>query len=155
LLYLDRQCFGAALSHVERAAEINPANPVTKADLGILLSRIGRAEEGLEYLRDARRIDPYFAPLLYRPAPGVAQFVMRRYVQALEEFDRGAPTDAEASAMMAGCCAKLGLAERTQRPFENACGGSGRDDSSSGCGPERTEAGWPKSRAGPSVIQLT
>jgi adenylate cyclase len=113
-VYLDRQCFGAALSHVERAAEINPANPVTKADLGVLLSRIGRAEEGLEYLRDARRIDPYFAPLLYRSAPGVAQFVMRRYVQALEEFDRGAPTDAEASAMMAGCCAKLGLAERTQ-----------------------------------------
>ena len=95
-LYLERRCFDAALSHMERAVEINPANPANKADLGILLTRIGRAEEGLEHLRDARRIDPYFGPSWYWPALGVAQFVMRRYVEALAEFDRGAPTGAEA-----------------------------------------------------------
>ena len=70
---------------------INPANPANKADLGILLCRIGRAEEGLEHLRDARRIDPYFGPSWYWPALGVAQFVMRRYAEALADFDRGAP----------------------------------------------------------------
>jgi TolB-like protein/DNA-binding winged helix-turn-helix (wHTH) protein len=61
-LYLERRCFDTALRHMERANEINPANPASKADLGILLTRIGRAEEGLESMRDARRIDPYFGP---------------------------------------------------------------------------------------------
>jgi adenylate cyclase len=112
-LHMERQHFGAALSHLERAVEINPANPVNTTDLGIVLSRVGRAEQGLEHLRDARRTDPYL-PSFYRPAPGVAQFVMRRYVEALAEFDRGEPTRAEALAIMAGCCAKLGLAERTR-----------------------------------------
>jgi adenylate cyclase len=113
-LYADRRCFGAALSHLERAVEINPANPVNNANLGIFLTRIGRAEEGLEHLRQARRIDPYFGPSFYLPAQGIAQFVMHRYVEALAEFDRVAQTSAEAFAMMAGCCAKLGLAERTR-----------------------------------------
>ena len=114
LLYLERRCFDLALSHLERAIEINPANPTTKADLGILLSRIGRAEEGLEHLRDARRMDPYFGPSWYWPTLGVAQFVLRRYAEALADFDRGAPRGADTSAMMAGCCAKLGLVERAR-----------------------------------------
>jgi len=77
-----------------------------------LLSRIGRAEEGLEHLRHAQRIDSYFDPPWYSPGLGSAQFVLRRYAEALADFDRGAPTDAGTSAMMAGCCAKLGLAKR-------------------------------------------
>ena len=46
-LYLERRCFDLALKHMEHAVEINPANPTTKADLGVLLSQIGRAEEAL------------------------------------------------------------------------------------------------------------
>jgi adenylate cyclase len=113
-LQMNRRCFGAALSHMERAIEINPANPANKADLGILLCRIGRAEEGLEHLRDARRIDPYFGPSWYWPALGTAQFVLRRYVEALADFDRGASTAAGTSAVLAGCCAKLGLLDRAR-----------------------------------------
>jgi TolB-like protein/DNA-binding winged helix-turn-helix (wHTH) protein/tetratricopeptide (TPR) repeat protein len=113
-LYLERSCFDAALSQMERAIEINPANPATKADLGIVLTRLGRAEEGLEHLRDARRIDPYFGPSWYWRVLGVAQFVLRRYAEALADFDRGAPAGACEIAMMAGCCAKLGLVERAR-----------------------------------------
>jgi tetratricopeptide (TPR) repeat protein len=114
LLYMERRCFDLALTHLERAIEINPANPTTKADLGLVLTRIGRAEEGLEHLRDARRMDPYFGPSWYWQALGVAQFVLRRYVEALADFDRGAPTDPHMSAIMAGCCAKLGLVKRAR-----------------------------------------
>jgi adenylate cyclase len=115
LLYLGRRCFDLALNHLEHAIEINPANPTTKADFGILLSRIGRAEEGLERLRDARRMDPYFGPSWYWPMLGLSQFMLRRYAEALADFDRGgAPRGADTSAMMAGCCAKLGLVERAQ-----------------------------------------
>jgi adenylate cyclase len=112
-VYLERRCFDLALSHMERAVEINPANPTTKADLGIVLSRIGRAEEGLKHLRDARRIDPYFGPSWYWPTLGGAQFVLRRYVEALADFDRGATRGVD-SVMMAACCAKLGLVERAR-----------------------------------------
>jgi adenylate cyclase len=113
-LYLERRCFDLALKHLERAVEINPANPTTKADLGVLLSRIGRAEEALERLRDARRMDPYFGPSWYWPTLGVAQFVLRRYTEALADFDRSAPSGADMPAIMAGCCAKLGQVERAR-----------------------------------------
>jgi TolB-like protein/tetratricopeptide (TPR) repeat protein len=114
LLLLERRSFELALRHMERAVEINPANPAIQADFGMLLSSIGRAEEGLERLRNARRADPYFGPSWYWPALGVAQFVLRRYAEALADFDRGAPSSAETFAIMAGCCAKLDLADRAQ-----------------------------------------
>jgi len=114
LLLLERRSFDLALRHLERAVEINPANPWNQADFGMLLSRIGRAAEGLERLRNARRLDPYFGPSWYWPALGVAQFVLRRYEEALADFDRVTPSSADALAMMAGSCAKLGFAKRTQ-----------------------------------------
>ena len=113
-LYLERRCYDLALMHLERAIELNPADPTTKADLGILLSRIGRAEEALEHLRDARRMDPYFGPSWYWRTLGVAQFVLRRYTEALADFDRSAPSGADMPAIMAGCCAKLGQVERAR-----------------------------------------
>jgi adenylate cyclase len=113
-LYMERRSFDAALSHMERAVEINPANPATRADLGMLLSRIGRAEEGLELLRDAKRVDPFFGPSWYWSALGVAQLMLRRYAEALADFERGELRGADTSAIVAGCCAKLGLVERAR-----------------------------------------
>jgi adenylate cyclase len=113
-LYLERRSFDLALSHLERALEINPANPATRADLGMLLSRIGRAEVGLAQLRAARRADPYFGPSWYWPVLGTTQFVLRRYAEALAHFDQGGPAGADTCAMMAGCCARLGLLERAR-----------------------------------------
>jgi TolB-like protein/class 3 adenylate cyclase len=107
---LDRRSFDLALRHMERALEINPASPWIRADFGRHLSNVGRAEEGLEMLRNARRADPYFRPPWYWRALGLAQFVLRRYADALADFDRAARNCPRFSlAMMAGCCAKLGL----------------------------------------------
>ncbi len=113
-LYWQRRSFDLALSHTERAIAINPANPTLKADLGSLLSRIGRAEEGLERLREAQIADPFFGPGWFWQALGLAQFVLRRYPEALLDFERQAPTTSDTSAIMAGCCAKLGLIERAK-----------------------------------------
>jgi adenylate cyclase len=114
LLYLERRSFDLALRHMERALDINPANPWTQADVGTLLSRIGRAEEGLKRLANARDMDPYFGPSWYWPAVGIAQFVLRHYADALRNFDRGSLNSAATLGIMAGCCAKLGLADRAQ-----------------------------------------
>ncbi len=114
-IYLDRGSFDLALRHIERAVEINPMNQWIQADLGTVLSRIGRTEEGLELLRNSRRMDPYFGPSWYWRGLAIAQFVLRRYTEALADFDRGAPNSrCYALAMMAGCCAKLGLPDRAR-----------------------------------------
>jgi adenylate cyclase len=113
-VYLQQQSFDLALHHMERAVEINPANPWNQADFGIFLTFIGRAEEGIERLRNARRADPYFEPSWYRTSLGIAQFVLRRYADALADLDRGASSNVDRLAIMAGCCAKLGLADRAQ-----------------------------------------
>ena len=116
-LNLDRRFFDLALRHMERAIEINPANAWNQADFGNVLCSLGRAEEGLERLRSARRADPYFGPSWYWPSLGRAQFLLRRYADALADFDRGAAGAADL-AVMAGCCAKLGLADRARELVE-------------------------------------
>jgi TolB-like protein/DNA-binding winged helix-turn-helix (wHTH) protein len=113
-LYQERRSFELALRHMERAVEINPANPATQADFGILLSHIGRAEEALERFAAACRADPYFGPSWYMPAVAFAEFVLRRYADALRNFDRGSTGTVGRLGMMAGCCAKLGLSERAR-----------------------------------------
>jgi len=114
-IYFERRHFDLALSHYQRGVEINPVNPWNQVDLGYLLSYIGRAEEALELLWNARRADPYLGPRWYWRSLGVAQFVLRRYADALADFDRGADNCPRyALAMMAGCCGKLGLLDRAR-----------------------------------------
>jgi TolB-like protein len=114
-IHQRRGSFDLARHHVERGVEINPANPWIQGDYGYLLAYIGRAEEALEILRAARRADPYFGPPWYWRGLGIAQFVLRRYADALADFDRGATNSPRfVLALMAGCCAKLGRTERAR-----------------------------------------
>jgi TolB-like protein/DNA-binding winged helix-turn-helix (wHTH) protein len=114
-LYYFRQSFDLALHHYERAVEINPNNQWNLADLGGMLAQIGRPEEGLERLRDARRADPFFGPSWYWRVVGATKFVLRRYDEALADFERvQANSPPYALAMMAGCSIKLGQAERAK-----------------------------------------
>jgi tetratricopeptide (TPR) repeat protein len=114
-VYLDLRSFELALRHMERSVEINPNNQWNWADLGVHLSHIGRAEEGLEILRKARRMDPYFGPPWYWRGLGFTQFVLRRYADALADFDRQTEnTPGWCLAVMAGCCAKLGDSNRAR-----------------------------------------
>src|SRR5260370_20222864 len=115
LFYLERRLFDLALHHATRGLEMNPANQWNRADLGIVLCHIGRAEEGLEMLRNARRVDPYFGPRWYWRALGLAQFVLRRYADALPDFERGVSNNSlRALAMLAACHAALGHSERAR-----------------------------------------
>jgi adenylate cyclase len=114
-LYLERRLFDQALHHTTRGVEINPANQWNQADLGLLLCYIGRAEEALEMLRNARHMDPYFGPRWYWRGLGLAQFVLRRYADALPDLERGVTNNSLWSlAILAACCAKLGHAERAR-----------------------------------------
>jgi len=112
---LEQRLFDLALHHAARGVEMNPANQWNRADFGIVLSHLGRAEEGLELLRDARRADPYFVPGWYWRGLGTAQFVLRRYADALPDFERGVTSNSlRALAMLAACHANLGQSERAR-----------------------------------------
>ena len=118
-MYLERRSFDLALRHTERGVEINPANQWNQADLGIILAYTGRAEEGLQKLRDAQRADPYFGPRWYWRGLGLAQFVLRRYADAVPDFERGATDHSlRAMTMLAGCYARLGLTNRARETIE-------------------------------------
>lgn len=108
-LYLDRRSFDLALRHTERGVEINPSNPWNRADFGIVLTYVGRAQEALESLREATRLDPFFGPPWYWRILGITLFVLRRYAEAIPELERGvAKGSTVALAVLAGCYAKLG-----------------------------------------------
>lgn len=114
LVHLDLRSFDLALNHMQRAVEINPANPWHQADFGCLLCHIGRAEEALDRLLNARQTDPFLGPPWYWQALGLTQFVLHRYSEALGDFDRATAKSHHNLAIMAGCCAKLGLPDRAE-----------------------------------------
>ena len=101
-------------------------------------------KKGSSGCASARRADPYFGPSWYWPSVGLAQFVLRRYADALADFDRGATGLAEVEqrtsrhlAMMAGCCAKLGLADRARELVARCLAGSPRGHHRQACGQDR------------------
>ena len=115
-IHLERRDFHMALYHMERGVEINPANPWNRVDLGYLFSYIGRAAAAVETFQSARQADPYIGPPWYWRSLGVAQFALRRYVEALENLERGAANaPGYVLAIMAGCCAKLGYTGRARQ----------------------------------------
>jgi len=111
---LLRRAFDSALSHVERAVEINPANPWILADLGHVLIHLGRPEEGMNRMIEARRRDPFYGPDWYWRALGLGKFVARRHAEALDDLERRSAKGFFCSALEAACRAELGQAERAR-----------------------------------------
>jgi TolB-like protein/tetratricopeptide (TPR) repeat protein len=111
---LLRRSFDLALQHMRRAIEINATNQWNTADMGRTLSYIGRAEEAIAWFKRAREIDPYFDPGWYWLGLGRTHMILRRYDQALEEFERSSPRSYRIAAYMAGCHARLGAIGRAR-----------------------------------------
>ena len=108
-LCLDRRLWDLALHHTRHGAELNRANQWNRADLGNVLTYLGRAEEGLALLQEARRVDPYFGPAWYWRSVGVAEFLLGRYADALAALERGVKGNtAVGLALVAACHAQLG-----------------------------------------------
>jgi adenylate cyclase len=61
-VHLKRRSFDLAEAHYRRAVEMNPNNPTNMADMGDLLTHLGRPEEAIAWLEKAKRVDPFFDP---------------------------------------------------------------------------------------------
>jgi len=111
-VYLHRKAFDLAEQHKLRALELNPCDPEQIACLGILYTFLGRADEGIAWLEQAKRIDPYFDPAWWWNMVGVAHFVAFRYDEALAAFRRSSSTPVWVHAYQAACCALSGQMDR-------------------------------------------
>ena len=117
---LYRRAYELALMHMRRSVEINPNNPWNRADMGLVLTYTGPAQEALEWLKSAREIDPYFDPPWYWRQSGQTYMVLRRFEEALAMFELIPLRTPRASAYVAACHARLGGPEAA-RPYVAEC----------------------------------
>jgi adenylate cyclase len=96
-----------ALYHQERALALNPNDDLIVVQQGEMLTWIGQAEEGIEWIQKAMRLNPYH-PERFWSHLGRAYFVARRYGEAVKAFQRISRTDHSHLAFLAACHAQLG-----------------------------------------------
>jgi adenylate cyclase len=96
-----------AVYHQDRALSLNPNDDLTVVQQGEILTWIGRPEEGIKWIKDAMRLNPYH-PERYWSHLGRAYFVAHHYEEAIESFRRIAVLDHTHHGFMATSYAYLG-----------------------------------------------
>jgi adenylate cyclase len=102
--------FDKAIYHQERAVHLNPNDDLIVVQQGELLTWLGRAEEGIDWIRQAMRLNPYH-PARFWGHLGRALFVARRYTEAIDAINRISPLDAGYHALLAAAQAGNGAAD--------------------------------------------
>jgi adenylate cyclase len=96
-----------AVYHQARALSLNPNDDLVVVQEGELLTWLGRADEGVEWIRKAMRLNPYH-PERFWSHLGRACFVARRYGEAIDALKCITQPDAGQHALLAACHARLG-----------------------------------------------
>ena len=99
--------YDKALYHQERALALNPNDDLIAVQQGEVLTWIGQAEKGIEWIQKAMRLNPYH-PETFWSHLGRAYFVARRYGEAVKAFQRRSRTGQTHWAFLAACYAQLG-----------------------------------------------
>ena len=96
-----------ALYHQERALALNSNDDLIVVQQGEVLTWIGQADQGIEWMQKAMRLNPYH-PERFWSHLGRAYFVARRYPEAVKAFQRISRPDHSHLAFLAACHAQLG-----------------------------------------------
>jgi adenylate cyclase len=104
---ITQHAFDKAVHHQERALRLNPNDDLIVVQQGELLTWLGRAGEGVEWIRKAMRLNPYH-PERFWGHLGRAHFVARQYREAIECYRHFAAPDTSGHAYFAACHARLG-----------------------------------------------
>jgi adenylate cyclase len=96
-----------AFFHQERALALNPNDDLIVVQQGEILTWLGRAEEGIEWIQKAMRLNPYH-PERFWSHLARAYFVARRYEEAIKALQRLNDADHAKFAALAACQAALG-----------------------------------------------
>ena len=113
-IYLFSKSFDLAEEHYRRALELNPNNPEQVARMGSLYVFLGKPDEAIGWLKQAKLLDPYFDANSYWDTLGCVHFVARRYEEAIAAFSRSSTMSFWAQAYLAACSALDDRIERAQ-----------------------------------------
>jgi len=108
-----------AAYHQQRALSLNPNDDLIVVQQGELLTWLGQAEEGIEWIRKAMRLNPYH-PARFWAHLGRAYFVARRYAEAADAVLHISTLYAFHLASLAACYAQMGDAAAAATYARNA-----------------------------------
>jgi len=108
---LVRDNFDKAVYHQQRALALNPNDDLIVVQQGEILTWLGQGEEGIEWIRKAMRLNPYH-PERFWFHLARAQFVAKRYADAVESLRHITAPDGLHHALLAACHAQMGDAEQ-------------------------------------------
>ena len=104
LVYEDHD---KATYHQERALSLNPNDDLIVVQQGEILTWLGRPEEGIEWIKQAMRLNPYHPERFWNHL-GRAYYVARRYAEAIEAFKHISAPDHTHHAFLAASYAQMG-----------------------------------------------
>jgi adenylate cyclase len=96
-----------ALYHQERALALNPNYDLVVVQQGEILTWLGRAEEGIEWIHKAMRLNPYH-PERFWSHLGRAAYTAGRYADAAEAMMHVGAMDHTHHALLAAAYARMG-----------------------------------------------
>ncbi len=111
---LYRRNFDMAEYHHRKSIELNSNDANSQAHMGLMLTFFGEADEAIEWISRAMRLNPYH-PDWYCEDLGQALFVGRRYEEAVGSLNRMKQPPYWVLAWLAACHAQLGQTETAQR----------------------------------------
>jgi adenylate cyclase len=106
---LMREDHDKAAYHQERALALNPNYDLVVVQQGELLTWLGRAEEGIDWIKKAMRLNPYH-PERFWSHLGRACYCAEKYAEAAEAFSRITRPDYTHHAFLAATFAQMGNA---------------------------------------------
>jgi adenylate cyclase len=120
LVYLNSRAHDLAEHHYRKALELNPNRSALLASMGFLCSYLGKPEEGIVYLKEARQLDPFFEPSWYWPTLAIAQFIAHEYDEAIAAILHSQETSSWTHALLAACHAYKNDRAEARRHAEEA-----------------------------------
>jgi adenylate cyclase len=96
-----------AVYHQDRALTLNPNSDLIVVQQGEMLTWLGRAEEGIDWIRRAMRLNPYHPERFWNHL-GRAQYTARLYADAIASFSKLTAPDHTQHAFLAASSAQLG-----------------------------------------------
>ena len=105
---ITRHNFEKAMMHQETALARNPNYDLVVVQMGELMTWIGRAEEGIPWIKKAMELNPFHPPRFWSHL-GRAYFVNKQYEDAIEAFKHIDPLGSMHHAFLAAAYAYLDI----------------------------------------------
>lgn len=116
LVHRERYQFNKAVTEARKAIDVDPNYANAHVLLATVLYYTGKAEEGLDMINRAERINPIY-PSNYPYHKGQALFILGRYEEAIQAFARGLqqnPTSQRLRVWLAATYAHIGKQEEAE-----------------------------------------